>query len=134
MGVADAAGEVAVAGDHAQARDVDVSGFGIAAVLGDDVLDDLFGVGMMDEARLERRADLDVFFDRHVVLRELRVDRAEGFLDHAARVVDELEHRGLGRVNVELPVVETSAADVVGGFGIEIDGIHDGTSPFGVRE
>jgi len=64
VGVADAAGQVAIAGDHAQTRDVDEGFLELAAVGGDDFLKDLLGVGMMNEAGLQRRNDLDVFLDR----------------------------------------------------------------------
>ena len=55
--VTDAAGQVAVAGNHAQPRHVDVGLLEPAAVFTDDLLQDLLGLRMVNETRFERRAD-----------------------------------------------------------------------------
>ena len=84
MGIADAAGQVSVAGHHAEPGHVDVGLLQIALEVFHDVADEPLGLGVVDESGLERRADLHVLLDRHVVLGLAGVDAAEGPFDHLA--------------------------------------------------
>ena len=69
----------------------------------------LLGLVVVDERRLQRRADLHVVLDGHLVLRQPRVDPAERVLDHVAGVLDQRERARARREDEELPVVEPLA-------------------------
>jgi hypothetical protein len=128
VGVADAGGEVAVARDHAQAGDVDVRLFQVAAEVLDDRLEQGLGLVVVDEARLERGADLHIALDGHLVLRRERIDATEGRLDHVAGVLDQREGARARGEQVQMAVVEPLAPDGLVGARIEIHGVHRSSS------
>src|SRR4029079_10998261 len=63
-------------------------------------------------------------FDRHLVLRQPRVEVAEGGFDHAPGMLDQRKRARTGAEEEDLAVVERPAANGVGHLRVDIGGIH----------
>ena len=92
--------------DHrAQARHVEIRRRRIAAKRPQDALQQLLGMRMIDELRLEPREDRDVLVHRKVVLGVARIERSERRLGELARKRAQRDRVRPRRIDEQLPVV-----------------------------
>ena len=113
-GVGESSGQVVVAGRRAHSRHVEVGFLQVTSCVEKNLLDVLLGIGMMNELRLELPQDGRVLLGGHVILRQLRVERAEGIPNQATCVLDERPRSGGRGVDEQLAVVDLSTTLVIG--------------------
>jgi hypothetical protein len=82
---------------------------------------------MMDELRFQFGQQRREILDRHMVLRGLRIDRAERLGDEITGVLDECERRRRGPVHQHLAAVQTRASFFIRDVWVEQDGRQFGT-------
>ena len=83
--------QIVVGSRRAHPGDVEIGPVEVAAEGREQRLDQLLRLGMVDELRLQLRQQRREILDRHVVLRGLRILRAERLGDEVAGVLDERE-------------------------------------------
>jgi len=112
-GIGDAGGEIVARHRRAQPRHVEIGRLGIAAELGEQVLDQLLRALVVNERGLEPRQAGDAFLDRQRLIDVAGVVRGEFVLDHRRRVSAE-RCRGRARaIDEDGAGIETGAALVI---------------------
>src|SRR5690606_8695988 len=86
---------------------------GIAAETREQPRHDGLASRVMNELRLQPREEARKIGNRHFVLRELGVPRAESLLQHASAELDQLERFGRRRIDEQIACEQAFAALVV---------------------
>src|SRR2546427_4397706 len=112
--IGDTGRQVAAGGRSAQPRHVEIRLGEVAPELAEDPREQLLARRVMDETRLQRRENLDVFLHRKAELRRLRIQRRKRLSSHLLSQADQLERARRRREEEELPVVNGPTPGVVG--------------------
>ena len=105
--------EVAAARRDPHAGDVEVGPVHVDAEVRQHGKEQLQGLRMVDEARLQGGRDLHEALHRQIVLRADRIERMEGLLDQLARPFGERLGARTGREHEDVPLVESLPAAIV---------------------